>query len=80
MARGVFFIHPRTPEETRDEFVSDINRHIQQLETRAKNTKNTRETDKIAYALGELRLLLSFWSDVNIVRPVRKRNKPSGEQ
>lgn len=69
-----FFIHPRTPEEARDEFVSDLARHIDRLETRAKSTKNATEGGKIAYCLGELRLLHDFWSRVNIIRPQRRRN------
>lgn len=70
---SIFFIHPRTPEEARDEFVSDLNRHIQVLENRQKGTKSATENGKIAYAISELRSLISFWQDVNIVRPKRKK-------
>ena len=73
---SIFFAHPRTPEEARDEFVSDLNRHIGVLENRQKNTKSATENGKIAYAIAELRGLVSFWQDVNIIRPKRERKKP----
>lgn len=66
LARSPFIIHARNAHDLREFLVSDIARQIEVLENRAKNSKAT-ESAKIAYVLGELRLMQDFWSRVNIV-------------
>lgn len=73
-----FTIHPRTLDELRTEFISDIRRRILYLdrEMSGKNLAASRSRE-LAKARAELEFLAEYWEVVQIKRKPRDRRVPN---
>jgi hypothetical protein len=69
-----FVIHCRTPEEAREQFVSDIQRHISRLQREQQHVTGV-EASRLARAIDELEQLFEYWSIVEIKFPRRQRRQ-----
>lgn len=69
----IYSTHARTPEELRDEVVSDIRRRIAVLATLEQNARGATEKSRYARAAQTLEEMLEFWSNLEIHRPLRRR-------
>jgi hypothetical protein len=72
-----FIIHPRTPEETRDEFLTDLRRRIDRVKNDPLLSDSKRDKLATRLVLYELESMLRFWEVVEISRPVRQRKIPN---
>jgi hypothetical protein len=77
-----FIIHPRTPEEARDEFLTDLRRRIDRVKNDPLLGDSPRDKLATKRVLYELESMLCFWEVVEIKvveisRPVRRRKFPN---
>lgn len=72
---STYVTHARTPEELKNEVVSDLRRRIDFLYGQEKTiARSAAEKARIACATRELEDMLVYWNELQIVRPVRKRH------
>jgi negative regulator of replication initiation len=68
--------HARTPEELKAEVCSDLNRRLINLESYSNTVaRNATEKARISRAMVEIQEILEYWKAVEIVRPIRKRDR-----
>lgn len=71
-----YISHARTPEELKDEVLSDLRRRLAMLDSYINNiARSAAEKARLACAEKELMAMLQFWNEVEIVRPKRKRER-----
>lgn len=69
-----YISHARTPEELKAEVCSDLKRRLSNLDDYDKFiTRSEAEKARVARAKLELESMLHYWSNLEIVRPVRRR-------
>jgi hypothetical protein len=68
-----FIIHPRTPEEAKDEFLTDLRRRREWVEHDIAFSKTKTGEDIKRYLLLHFDSMIRFWQEVQIQRPVRDR-------
>lgn len=65
----MFVTHARTLEELRAEFLSDLLRRIQSLDTQARTVgRSVAEKSRLACAASELEQTHKFWQEVTLAR------------
>jgi hypothetical protein len=72
-----YISHARTPEELKAEVCSDLTRRISFLENQVKFSTSASEKAKLGRAIAEFIQLRDFWTELQIVRPLRKRASSS---
>ena len=74
-----YISHARTSEELKAEVCSDLKRRLSNLDDYDKFiTRSEAEKARVARAKNELESMLHYWSELEIVRPVRRRKKERG--
>jgi hypothetical protein len=74
-----YITHAPTPEALKAELISDLNRRLAMLDNQRK-VPGLGELQKarIGRAIIELEDMLHYWTELEIVRPQRKRNRHTG--
>ena len=70
----MFITHARTPEELAAEVCSDISRRLANIDAQMQSTaRSATEKARLAAVGSELADMHRFWSNLQVIRPVRKR-------
>lgn len=70
-----YYTHTRTPEELKDEVVTDLRKRLTSLERRHDAARNPTEKAKVAHTIAEFREMLDFWSAVEIRRGAKRASR-----